>query len=384
MRITFLLPVPNQPRYKKRIDGLKACGAEATVYAFEREYLPHGGARLGYRSLGFLESGRYWRRIPALAKAAWITHRDLRQSDAIYCFGTDLAAIGIVARLLARRRVPVTLERGDIGPSLLGASFRSRLLRWFERGVLKRCHLVVVTSPDYITHYFAAVQRQPKDKFFVVENKIDVELPLPVPLPAWDGTRPLRIGYFGLLRDAVSWRILEAAVAQFPDRFELVVYGRPAGIPDFEESVRRHPGITYGGEYEWPDDLPKLYDAVDLVWACFPKTPEVRRHNLWQWPMTNRFYEACAYRKPMVAQVNSADGRRTVALGIGLVVDTDDPQATIQALLDVTPDNLEGWRQAMLAVPDSVFRYGDEHCQLLRSLGDRENDAEGKEAGQLP
>lgn len=369
MKIGFVLPVPTQPRFWKRIEGLIDSGDERVVWAFERDYLNRGGARLDYIPIGSLVARQYWRRLPALVLAIVKLAKQIKSIDVLYCFGTDLALIGLVsARLAGRDRLPVVLERGDIGPALVRSSAYGRMLRWAERLVLDRCALIVVTSPEYVNSYFVPHQEQDKSKCLVMENKL-------VSLPGsresgkrWDGSRPLRIGYFGILRDPVSWDVLVGAVRKAKGAIELHVYGRVVGIPRFSEDIALGLPIYFYGEYRWPDDLEKLYGSVDIVWACFPKTQATRCMGLWRWPMTNRFYESCGTGTPMISQAGSVEGRRVETLGIGAIVDTDDPDQCYEVLLSITPEKLLAWKESMMNVPIEMFVYGHEHAQLRERL----------------
>lgn len=101
------------------------------------------------------------------------------------------------------------------------------LARWMERALLRLCDLVVVSSPDFITCYFAPCQRL-SVPWRLLENKISVEQ-----LPARDfkvlarlDSPPWVIGWFGTLRCVKSLEILCSIAEALGDRVLIYLRGR--------------------------------------------------------------------------------------------------------------------------------------------------------------
>lgn len=375
-RVHFIMPVPSQPRFHKRIAGFEALGAEAKLYAFERDYFKGKTQTLSYRSLGRLQHGSYGRRLPALLGALPVLWRSVRRHDILYCFGLDTALLGAAVKRLRGKSVRLVYECGDITAIMVGKGRASRAMRWAERQVLAVANQIVITSPEFGAHYFAPVQGASASKLFVIENKLDFTSPPAVQamgaeVPgaeccAWDGSRPLRLGYFGLLRDLMAWQIMLAWAQQTPDRLQIDVRGYPFGIDP--QDIDRSPNISFGGEYVHPDDLPGLYGGVDLVWVTYPKPQNAAADRRWQWPRTNRFYEACFFGRPMIGQTGSADGALIEAHDIGVTIDTADPAAAIDRLLAIRPADIVRWTVHLRQLPTNAYVLTDEHQRLLAAL----------------
>ncbi len=368
LRIHCLLPVPSQPRFHKRIAALRAAGATVVVYAFERDYFQGKARDLGYHRLGRLQHGNYRQRLPALLRAVPFLWRRTRPGDILYAFGLDMALLSLMVHGLHGARTHLVYECGDITPIMVGRGRSSRLLRWLERRVLAAAIRVVVTAPAFGSHYFTAVQGVPSSRLFVIENKLDIMLPRPTISPPWDGTRPLRLGYFGLLRDRLAWQIMRRWAQQAPQTLQVLVRGYPFGIPDLREAVDVQPNIHFGGEYVYPDDLPALYGNVDLVWVAYPRSVGDADDGRWRWPRTNRFYEACYFGVPMIGQIGSADGELIERYAVGLTVDTAAPEAALAQLQAIGPADLARWRANLAALPSELYLYTDEHERLLAAL----------------
>lgn len=367
-RVVLLLPIPYDARFRRRVRLLNEAGANCQVFSFERDYYGSKGGDYAFHSLGRFRHGSYLDRPPKLARAIPILARALQDGDIVYCMGLDLLALGVLATRLARKRCKVVYECADIVSRLYGPSFTSRSLRGVERWALGRCDLVVVTSPRYVSEYFAKLQQQRSERFFLLENKVPAFTPAPIPSPTWDGSRPLRLGYFGLLRDPRAWRIMLAWAQQAPDRLQIVVRGYPFGIEGIQQDIDRHANIAFGGEYVYPDDLPDMYAGVDLVWVTYPMPKDPLADPRWQWPRTNRFYEACYFGKPMIGQAGSADGAMIESHGIGLTIDIARPDEALLRLQSIRPSDLSAWISHLRQLPVDVYAFSNEHRLLLAAL----------------
>lgn len=367
-RIHFVLPVPSQPRFHKRIAGFEALGVPTSVYAFEREYFQGNASNLRYHRLGRLQHRSYTRRLPALLNALPILAGRVRGGDILYCFGLDTALLGMMTKRLRRSGVRLVYECGDITAIMVGKGRFSRALRSAERLTSTAADRVVITSPEFGTNYFVPVQGVPVEKLFVIENKLDIAPTRPAGSSSWNGDRPLRLGYFGLLRDPLAWRIMLAWASQSPDLLSIDVRGYPFGIEGFRNDLERHANVSFGGEYVYPADLPGMYGGVDLVWVTYPKPEDELSDRRWQWPRTNRFYEACYFRKPMIGQTGSADGALIERHDIGLTIDTAKPDEALSRLQAIRPADLDHWAANLLQIPVDCCVASDEHRRLLTLL----------------
>ena len=68
-RVVLILPVPYDPRFRRRIRLLKEAGAECQVFSFERTYFAGKSTDYAFHSLGRFEHGKYIDRPPKLLRA---------------------------------------------------------------------------------------------------------------------------------------------------------------------------------------------------------------------------------------------------------------------------------------------------------------------------
>lgn len=368
MNIAFLLPVVSQVRYHRRISALRNLGVKAQILAFERDHYRGKPWPDGYTSLGTVEHGNYIRRIAPLIKVLPLVRAVVQGVDAIYAFGLDTLFLGWLASRFSSKQIKIIYEVGDIRSVFLEGNLLSRCMRSLERFLLREVGLLVVTSEAFVTGYFHGVQGLGPLHYQVIENKLAADVPCGLQDVTLcnrqiDG---LRIGYFGLIRCRRSWSILNKAVAAGNGRIQLYLRGISMGVQDLEDQAQRNPQIDYDGPYMVPDDLPSMYGRVDMVWACYPYQGSGLGN--WRWARTNRFYEACYFRRPMFAQKGTEDSRPVESLGLGLALDLADIEGTVDKILEIRRPDIDRWRQNMKSLPKEAYVLSNEHEQLLEAI----------------
>ena len=366
-KVLFLMPVVSQVRYRKRIQALSALGVAPKILSFERDYFS-GEPAEGYVSLGRLEHSNYLKRLRPFSKAFPIIKKHAEDARALYCFGLDMLMLGWLVNKRLGGRLKLIYEVGDIRTVLLGEGRKAQVLRRVESFLVRRIDRLVVTSEAYVKEYYEGILGLKGLNYQVVENKLEEGFvptgKLTIPEPT-----AFTIGYFGLLRCKQSWTILKKFANTSLGKARVYVRGYPSLPKDLAEQAKHVENLEYGGPYVAPDELPTLYSAVDIVWACYPYE-ENRPVGNWRWARTNRFYEACYFGKPMITQKGTEDGRVVEDLDIGLNIDLSDTDSVIKAVKAITPEMLRRWQENLRSLPKEVFMYKDEHKELTEFLTD--------------
>jgi succinoglycan biosynthesis protein ExoL len=367
IRILTVLPVLGQPRDSKRIDMLVSLGFDVSVAAFNRAY--HSG-RVPSRPtqiIGTISHGKYLQRIGRLITALPKLRRAMRDRDIVYASSPDMALLAMIAGVFMGKKF--ILEVGDVREIQTAEGLKGRLVRIVDRVLTNRCSLLVVTAVGFLDNYYRNWLRSDVPAI-VVENKIEASLTsarpgavrgnLPQGRPFID--RPLRIGYFGLLRCQWTWDVLKAFALKHPRDVEIVMAGYPMEPADIAEQAKSIPNVIYSGEYKSPNDLPRLYGAVDLVWACY-KFIGPRDWNL-KWARPNRFYESCYFGRPLISRLGSSDSKEVDRLKIGFNIQTHEISDVVAELDSISAEMVEQWRSNSLTLPNSLFIYTNEGEQL--------------------
>ena len=370
--VLCLLPRMDDTRIARRIAMLREAGCTVEAAAFARDDRAGSGQPpdCPVTPLGRLRQGRYAARIPRLLRAARKTRALIRRNDAVYAFGPDLALLALLAGAGMKR--PVILEVADVVHVQVAGGWAGRAVRGAERLTAERCALLALTTAGYLPYYRDWLGTTTPD--LIIENKVDAAFAEMVrdaeaaDAPA-DG--PLRIGWFGTLQDDWPLRVLQSLTAAAPERYRAVIAGVPTWLGEGEDArgalsrrIGENPHIEYRGPYRYPDDLPALYGSVDLTMACYsPEVPD-------GWSQSNRFYEACLFRTPLIVRDGCADVPPVREHDVGLVIPETDPHEAAARILDTPAEHWARWRANMAALPPRVYAAIDEPERLRRALAE--------------
>lgn len=206
----------------------------------------------------------------------------------------------------------------DVHRMMLGKGHGSRLMRWIERRLLARTDLVIVSSPAFARDYFK--KRQGRDAgILLVENKAPVEARgRSLATRPSGGETVWRIGWFGMLRCRRTLEQLAALGRSSQGKIEVVIAGIPsdAEFPDFAAQVAGCEGLSYLGPFR-QEDLPRLYETVDFVWAMDYFEEGLNS----SWLLPNRLYEGLSNRTVPIALRSVETGRWLERHGVGVLVD---------------------------------------------------------------
>jgi len=369
LRVLSVLPVLGHPRDSKRIAMLQESKFVVEAVAFERDY--HSGRlpTCPVESLGRIENRKYIKRIMKLFSALPVLRRKISENDLVYASGPDMAYIALIAGVGLRK--PVVLEVGDIREIQVADGLIGWVVRMLDRLFLTRCSLLIATAPGFVQHYYREWLKSAIPAM-VIENKLEAsvacELAIGARVVGVEGKplvdRPLRIGYFGALRSEWSWQVLKQ-VAESRSDIEIVFAGYPMKPADLPSLVSKYKNMRYLGTYQSPGDLPHLYGSIDIVWACYPPIGPQEG-----WARTNRFYESCLFRRPMICRLGSSDAVEVQKYGIGLIASGDDASHVAIEVSSISLEDVDLWRRNMEAVPKSLFIYTTEPDDLYHKISE--------------
>ena len=376
-RILCLLPRMLDPGVARRIDMLKQAGFQVQALAFER------GERWGRpsgcptESLGKIPDGSFLGRIHRLIRSLPKVRRSMGCNDMVYAFNAELACLALMAGAGARK--PLALEVAAIAGMQLDPRW-GPLIRALERLILRRCRLLVLTAKAHCPYYRAWLGVDIPG--LVIENKVDAAFAAavradegeasfagegqapPAPRPKESAAKPpLRLGWFGKLADEWTMQVVEALAERAPQRFSAVLAGTPDGrISNFSRRIERHPNIDFRGGFNHPRGLVKLHREVSLVAACYPPSAP------YGWARTNRFYDACLFRTPLIVRKGCSDADQVRRHDIGLVVNAADVDRAAAQILDISTADCSRWRANMAALPAQVYSALNEADALQGAL----------------
>ena len=192
---------------------LRQAGFEVQVCGFDRDYhrgrVPDGQIEI----LAKIPHGRYAQRALIMIGVLRRLRRMIRSTELVYASGPDMGFAAATASIGLNR--PVVFEVGDIQRAQVAQSLSGQVVRAFDRHLAKKARLIVATAPGFIDEYYRGWLGS-SSQTIVIENKLE---PNPqtkssrasaaIGDVAQEHSRPIRLGYFGLLRCRWAWSVLE-------------------------------------------------------------------------------------------------------------------------------------------------------------------------------
>jgi succinoglycan biosynthesis protein ExoL len=368
VKVLTILPVLGHPRDSKRVSMLQEQGFDVEVCAFERDYHKGRVPDCQIHILGKVEHGKYLKRLISLSRSVFRVRRLIKENNVIYTSGSDMAYLAVIASVGLKK--PVIIEIGDIRELQVSDSIAGRLYRKLDKWFVVRCSLLVSTAQAFIDEYY--------DKWLgvtinslVIENKLEPTNVSKKSIKSLEGNplvdRPLRIGYFGLLRDYWSIEVLIALASSNKINVEVLLAGIPLdSTKEILSKAEKTKGITYFGKYRSPQDLPHLYNSVDMVWACYPEIGP----NDWnlRWARPNRFYESCFFETPFFSRVGCKDALDVKKHEIGFLVYEHGIDKVVNSISLISPSELLRWRENISNLSKDVYLYTNESEKLSKAI----------------
>lgn len=398
MRIAYFVHDIIDPAVARRVRMLRAGGADVRVLGFRRgngvpdlEGEPAIDFGRTYDSRLLQRTMKVIQRRTSLGVEA----SAIREADILLARNLEMLAIATAA---GRRHAPnatLVYECLDLHRLLLSGSPVGRCLRLLERSLMRRARLLIVSSPAFISRYYAPEQGVGSTwnrPVTIVENKV---LALdtshgnvtaraePLPGPPW------RIGWFGMIRCQRSLDILCKLAGRFPGLVEIVIRGRPARVAfrNFDEQIAQSPGVFFGGAYRH-DELSALYRDVHFNWAIDYFEEGANSALL----LPNRIYEGGPHGAVPIAAVKTETGRWLQQRGIGVVFDS--PRHELGCFLEhLTSGVYARLRLAVRSLPPRTYIADRTDCESLvqalalaargKGAGDRVSASDVHAAGSV-
>ena len=372
MRIAYLAYDSADNSVIQRVDLFRSTDVEVLGFMFRRErfnldFVPDWDNV----DLGVIHDGAFLRRLTGLVRTLpriWRARRKLKGVSCVYARNLDLGLLGLFLCLLLPRGTPLVYEVLDIHRALLKQRFAGRLLRFLERLVLRRCDLLVVSSGDFIEHYFKAWQGYGGESF-LLENKMSPNRlgaalsgerqERKGPVEGADG--PWVLGWFGTLRCERSLELICALADALPDHVKVYLRGFPVrlGLEHFEAEIEQRPNIVFEGRYRNPEDLAEIYRHCDFNW-CFDFVDPGANS---EWLLPNRIYEGGYFDCPALAAAGSATGRKIEELALGVTFEAPYLDGMVEFFRSLTPERYESMVAKIAALERDQFcddgQFGD-------------------------
>lgn len=353
---------------QRRITMLEAGGAKVALAGFERR-MANGAMSTTSRPdtlvLGQTGDGRMAQRAMAVLSASAGIRNLLRRApkpDVIMARNLEMLMLARrIAGMWGTERPALVYEVLDIHGMMLGSRPPARILRGLEHALSQQVDLVLTSSPGFIREYFRAAGHISAPIHLVENKSLDVasERPVHQPHTVRPDMPPLVIGWFGILRCAVSLACLDQVTRAQPGRYKVILRGKPAldAVPDFHRIIEGNPDMQFLGAYR-PQDLPMIYGEVHVAWLG----DRFQAGQNSDWLLPNRLYEACAHGAVPLALAGTETARFLAAHGLDLTMAEIAP-AQVAATLQTC--DLAQLQSQLARVDAAVWTASRSDCTAL-------------------
>jgi glycosyltransferase involved in cell wall biosynthesis len=333
------------PRVQVLIDGLRAHGVEveqcnaplgldttARVALLKRPWTaPAFAARLMSR---WAELWRRARRIPPAdaVLVPYLGHFDVHLARRRFR-GTPIILDHFISGSDTAR------DRGVSGPA------RDLLLTWLDAAALRAADVVVVDTEEHRD----LMPEWARPKAVVVPIGAPGEWVAP-PRPPYDGSRPLRVIFFGLFTPLQGPVTIGRALGLLAsdDRVEITMAGDGQELAAAKEAARANPNVSWLGMVP-PEKMPALAAENDVCLGIFADNPKGLR------VVPNKVYQGI--RAGCAIVTSDSVPQRRVLGDLAVYVPPADAAALAQALRELAgdPGQVAARQEAARAVAD---RFG--------------------------
>ncbi len=367
--ILCFFPVVGDTKDAKRVDILQKAGYNVTVVAFKRDYFISRLPDCEIIIIGKIENRKYFKRIGIMIISLLKLRKIIKRNSVIYALSPDLAFMAFIASLNLNK--PIIMDVADIREIQVSKSIFGRLTRVLDKFIAKRCELIVVTSEAFIKEYYSKTIKVSVRDYYLLENKVDYSIKLHDDEQLFLDRSKIRIGYFGVLRDNWTVEFLIGLLKNYPDKFEVLLAGINM-IDKFDicKLSNVEEGFSYFGPFTSPNDLLALYNSIDVIALFYPEhSTNVDWFNARKNCRTNRFYEACYFRKPLIAFSFSEDGKKVEELNIGLTVKNYNLTQAVETISkNLTNNQISKWVGNIKKFPVEVYKFKNEPAELKNKI----------------
>lgn len=313
MKIVFILETIDAPRMLKRIQEFIDNNYEVEVYGFKhfREKSLNQPTNFKINVIGEVNQANYLLRIKGIIKGIKKVLNATKGQDVLYYIpNLDVA---MFFRLLSRANY--VFEESDLKHTYVHSRLVQSVLERIDKKVIRKSVVSAFTSEGFVKYHFG--DNQPANICYVF-NRLNAKiLDLPIPESRDVNMTNIKFGFVGKATFRAIFDFAKIIAEKYPEH-EMHFYGTAdASFETRVNELSKHPNFFMHGRFKNPDELPQIYNNVDLVLALY----DVDAINV-LYAEPNKLYEAMYYRKPIIVSKGTYLAEKVNRLGIGYEVDS--------------------------------------------------------------
>lgn len=309
--LVFFVMSLSQPRCIKRVTAFRDVGYHCVVYGYHRGLydvndFPYD---IEVRCFGEIKNGDYknnFKQIKTDVESVYVQHG---KNALYYAFGF------IPSLFFALKKVSYIYECSDVFYAYPKFDKVRWLLKRVDKWLIGKSKVTVVTSGGF-AEYFAVTDNK---KVVVQPNRVS---PL---LKSFDRSNfsvsnSLSFGFVGSIRYQNVFHFAEVIGKEFPHHsFHFYGSGDQNTIDRVVSLSLEYANVYYHGKFKSPEDLPKIYESLNIVVACYDNASLNE-----QIAEPNKLYESLFFCKPIIVSPKTYLSKKVLDFSCGFVVDANE------------------------------------------------------------
>ena len=359
--VIFIVNSIKQARCIRRIEEFIDHGYQVEVYGFDREGDNRKMPNLPLKTIGSFKNGSdYFNRLRTIRNAIKknIGHQLAPQDTLFFLFNLDIV---LAFRSIYGSYYKYIYEVSDLTELVVRNTLVRKFLIWQNRISMQNAAHVVFTSEGFCDFY----NQIPRDKISVIPNKVSPNCPRTENLDRILNPQKIKIGFVGIIRFETILKFARACSAY--NNIEFHLYGLISEGDQYALELKRLADTSYNiimhGPFRSPNDLPSIYEKIDLVLSAYPPTPGV----IYAEP--NKLYEAIYFRCPIIVNQGTFLGKKVGHLNVGYVIDAMNENSIKQFLEALNASDYQAKVDACKSIPQNeCINRNDDFFKQIENL----------------
>lgn len=338
-KVVFIINSLQQQRCIKRVNEFIANGYQVDVFGINRN--PKGEVpKLDFEFqviASYDESLSYFNRLILLYKSLKPIIKKYKNEDVIFFY--FMLDVAIICRLLTNKKY--IYEEYDLMQTYIRSKCVVKVLNWLDRFISRNALISISSSEGFIKYHYG--DKRPNN-IFLIPNRLNPKIvQFPYTANNYDIDH-IHIGFVGFARFESIVHFTKVFTEHFPQH-EIHYYGTKSKQFEIFDSC---PNVFFHGVFSNPDDLPRIYQKIDLVLATYDNQYDNVRY-----AEPNKLYEAIYFQKPLLVSQNTFLAETVQKLGVGFAIDPMDEQSIIRFFESISKNRFDQCKDNEKKIPVS-------------------------------
>lgn len=288
-------------------------GYQVEVYAFDRGLqTKNHPTDFDIKIIGaFTEDLSYIKRIPIISRGLIAVKRNIKNRPVIlYTMGLDIA---FISYLVIHK--PFIYEEADLLHTYISKRPVVWLMERCDRFIVRKSCISVFTSEGFLRYHYG--DKVPGNTFLIPNKLTPAVFDFPFKRSRELNMSNLQVGFVGGFRFDSIYNFTTVFLKHFPQH-DFHVFGL-LDNKEQKDALLSYPNFHFHGVFKNPDDLPSIYNQLDLVLCTY----DTRVENV-RYAEPNKIYESVYFETPIIVSKDTFLASKVEELGIGFVIDPFD------------------------------------------------------------